>query len=122
MEPAGVIDPIEPLPMSVNHTFPSGPEVMAFGLCSDAAVKLVTTPAVVMRPIAPLPALELVNHRFPSAPLVMAPGPTILGSVNVETLPVVVIRPMDGELPPLVNHRAPSAPAVMPEARRSQPR
>ena len=59
----------------MNQSAPSGPAVMPPGSLIPAPVKVVTTPAVVMRPIVLLPAL--VNHRAPSGPLVIPAGASI---------------------------------------------
>ncbi len=85
--PAVVIRPISP-GIPVNHSAPSDPAVMAVGRgvvlavpAGDPAgggtsgrVKLVTTPAGVVRPI--LPAPFSVNQRLPSEPVVIPCGST----------------------------------------------
>ena len=52
---------------------PSGPAAMSLGWSIPGPVKLVTTPAVVIRPIVSFPVL--VNQSAPSGPTVMPPGP-----------------------------------------------
>ena len=75
---------------------------------------LVTTPAVVMRPIL-LPLIS-VNQRLPSGPAVMKRGPLLLVVIGKSFViaPAVVIRPIL-LVPFSVNHSAPSGPAVIPQ-------
>ena len=64
-----VIRPILPLP-SVNHSAPSGPAVINWGLLVAVGTgNSVMTPAVVIRPTL-LPTSS-VNHSAPSGPAVM---------------------------------------------------
>ena len=100
---------------SVNHSAPSGPDVMPKGaLLSVGTGNTVMVPAVVMRPI--WLASNSVNHSAPSGPAVMPlrPPPATGNSVNC---PVVVIRPIllgpSIDLGNSVNHSAPSGPKVM---------
>jgi hypothetical protein len=64
---------------AANHTFPSGPAVMALPapregpLSGEGGVNSVTWPAGVMRPTCP--ATGSVNQRLPSGPRVMAVAP-----------------------------------------------
>src|SRR5207237_9540425 len=77
----------------------------------DRGNSLVTTPAVVMRPISAEPAS--VNHNAPAGPLVMPAGPLPApGTANSVITPAVVRRPI-WSLPNSVNHRAPSGPTVI---------
>jgi hypothetical protein len=62
---AGSIAPIaDVVPESVNHTFPSGPEMSENGIPPGMG-NFVIAPAVVIRPIAPL---RSVYQRLPSMP------------------------------------------------------
>lgn len=70
--PAGVIRPIESLPLLVNQRLLSGPRLMPRTPEMPAPVKLLTTPAGVIRPIELFPAL--VNQMFPSEPAVIPKG------------------------------------------------
>ncbi len=69
--PAGGDAPDRPGRSSVNHMAPSGPAVMFPG-ASARRWELVTTPVVVMRPIATAPVL--VNHIAPSGPAAIPSG------------------------------------------------
>src|SRR5215472_2081866 len=109
------IRPIELLPSLVNHSAPSGPLVMASGSSIPGLVKMVTFPAVVIRPIAPpLPRYSSsVNHNAPSGPAVMFCGRCGPDTGKASTLPVAVIWPID-RVCLLTNHTDPAGPAVSP--------
>src|SRR5713101_620660 len=102
---------------SVNQTLAvrAGPAVMPSGLLRPVGIgnSLITTPAVVIRPILPTPK-NSVNQRLPSGPFVMPKGllPDV-GTANSVMTPLVVMRPI---LFPVfsVNQRLPSGPAVIP--------
>src|ERR1700689_903987 len=86
-----VIRPIVLLAGSVNHIAPSGPATTSDPSAGKPETgKLVTLPAVVIRPIPP----ASVNHRAPSGPAATAPGSEMLGAVKLERRPVGGIRPM----------------------------
>jgi len=98
-------------PVSVNHSAPSGPAVIATGWASGESGYSVTVPAVVTRPMRS-PA-NSVNQSAPSAPVATPTGrlPGVTG--NSARPPAVVIRPI--RLPPAsVNQSAPSGPAAIP--------
>src|SRR5580658_1012617 len=96
---------------SVNHMAPSGPSVIPeqqpeSGLGRGYSV---TTPAVVIRPMA----FASVNQSAPSGPFRMPPRPaTGVGTRYSVTAPAVVMRPIIF-VPRSVNHNAPSGPLVM---------
>src|ERR1022692_2104311 len=79
--------------VSVNHSAPSGPLVICEGPPLGAGTEnSVTSPTVVMRPIA----LGSVNHNAPSGPTVIPAGPPPLfgeGTGYSVIAPAVVIRP-----------------------------
>ncbi len=81
---------------SVNQTLAvrAGPAVMPSGLLRPVGIgnSLITTPAVVIRPILPTPK-NSVNQRLPSGPFVMPKGllPDV-GTANSVMTPLVVIR------------------------------
>src|SRR5512140_565478 len=115
-----ILSPRVPLLLiAVNHTLPSGPDVMAATSARRKAgpvakaTNSVTTPSGVIRPIWLAP--DSVNHKLPSGPAVMPAGCAsgVMPALNSVTTPSGVIRPI--RLPPIsVNHRLPSGPAVMP--------
>jgi hypothetical protein len=65
--------------------------VIAFGLFRTSSVKVVTAPAVVIRPIELWP---FVNQRLPSGPVVIDDGASTPAPVKLVALPVVVMRPI----------------------------
>ena len=98
---------------SAIHMAPSGPAAMRAGAkrCNIMSDMVVTSPAMVMRPI-PLPPSPAGNHMAPSGPAAISLGD--LNAVGIEYSvmePRVVIRPI---FPNCVNHIAPSGPAAMP--------
>src|SRR5262245_11460313 len=69
--PAGVMRPTLLSAWPVNHRLPSGPAVMRVGALPRPVAKVLTEPAVVIRPRdVPLP----VNHRAPSGPATRSSG------------------------------------------------
>jgi hypothetical protein len=122
--------------VSLNQSAPSCPATIEVGVAGVPAVPAddpagggmsgtgnsVTTPAVVMRPTAPV---RPANQSAPSGPTVIAvavarvpavpgaepAGGGTAGKGNSVTTPAVVIRPISPGTP--VNQRAPSGPAVI---------
>jgi hypothetical protein len=69
----GDISPILSPLFSVNHRFPSRPEVIWIGAPVTVVIRYsVTTPAVVILPM--FPAVDSVNQRLPSGPLLILKG------------------------------------------------
>ena len=66
--PAVVMRPIESLARLVNHSAPSGPVTMPWGLWRFRVLKVVTIPSGAIRPME---LSLLVNHSAPSGPSVM---------------------------------------------------
>ena len=105
----------------MNQTLPSAPVVIPVGPRSAVkpgvlpATNRVTTPAVVMRPMAP-GLTGLGEPQRAVRPAVICAG-WLPGTANSVTTPAVVMRPIR----PLasVNHRLPSGPAVIPTGWRS---
>ena len=58
MRPIEPKTPIAPFPLFVYHSAPSGPAVIAKGATMLGAVKFVTLPVVVIRPIELLPVVR----------------------------------------------------------------
>src|SRR5215470_11580497 len=92
--PKVVIRPIVLL-LLVNHSAPSRPTARPMGPTMSGPVKVVTTPAVVIRPmdepVNPRPDKDwvpsLVNHIAPSGPTVIVLGLSIPGPVKVRNPP-----------------------------------
>src|SRR5438445_6406347 len=107
--PAVVILPIL-LPLSANHSAPSGPATMPAP--DDGTGYSVIAAAVVIRPIVAWEAS--VNHSAPSGPFVMKKGSSPKKPVNAYfvTTPAGLIRPI--RAPCSANHNAPSDPSVIP--------
>ena len=96
----------------MNHSAPSGPAAIPAGAMMLGSVKLVTVPAVVIRPIESF--AEVGEPQRPVGPRRdRRPASLMLGSVKLVTVPSVVIRPIES-FPQLVNHSAPSGPATIP--------
>jgi hypothetical protein len=96
--PEGVIFPMAfVVPRSANHTLPSGPSVIPFGLLpgNSPTVYSVTAPVGVIRPIA-AGTLWSVNHTLPSAPAVIPYG--LLPAPRVNS--VIEPRGSAAEAPP----------------------
>ena len=92
--PSVVMRPIL-LPLSsVNHSAPSGPAVMPYGMLSaPGSAYSVISPAVVIRPI--LLPLDSVNHSAPSGPAVRsARNASGVGSGYSVSWPSWVSRPI----------------------------
>jgi hypothetical protein len=104
---------LEPVLASANQMLPSGPTAMPKGFDPVVmpAANSVNAPAVVRRPIRPLPP-NSVNQRLPSGPVVISKGvaPTMATSVMT---PAGVIRPITPKFAS-VNQRLPSGPVVIP--------
>src|SRR5262249_30858761 len=113
--PAGVTRPNLSKLDSTNQRFPSGPAVMPSGRLSNVGiVNTVTTPAVVMRPMAVAEKSRSANHRPPSGPVVIPSGSLPDATGNSVMTPAVVMRPiLPAERLDSVNHSAPSGPAVI---------
>src|SRR5215472_17287687 len=77
-------------------------------------------PAVVIRPIEPVPLHWLMNHKAPSGPSASAVGSQMSGLVKAVISPLLLIRTID-PLGSLVNHSVPPGPAVMPWALTAPP-
>src|SRR5215469_10370900 len=78
------------VPKLANHSAPPGPAVIDDGWFIPVAVKLVTVPVVVIRPIEPVPLgppASLVNHSAPSGPAVMALTLVMPRPVKILTAP-----------------------------------
>src|SRR5579871_2497221 len=91
--PEVVIRPNLPVPLSVNHSAPSGPVVMSHGPLYDAGTGYaVIAPDVVILPI--LPELVSVNQSAPSGPAVMPVSPMVAaGAMGYSVIvPPVVMR------------------------------
>ena len=86
---------------------PSGPAAIPVG-CPAVVGSRVSTPDVVMRPIAPGVVL-LVNHRFPSGPAVMSRRLLPETGNSFVTTRAVVTRPILSSVPS-ANQSAPSGP------------
>src|SRR5580704_7744005 len=94
--------PIELLPLLVNHKAPSGPVVIPSGKLMLGSLKVVSTPDVERRSMAParpiglprppVPPKRLVNQRAPSGPEVTSEADKTLGSVLSLIAPEVVMR------------------------------
>ena len=78
----------------MNQSAPSGPTVMSRGrLIFERAVKIVSLPSVVIRPIELVPLLA--NHSASSGPGVIPIGqPDAACRVKLVTSPSVVMRPI----------------------------
>jgi hypothetical protein len=77
IEPEIVIFPILLDALSVNHTLPSGPDVIPSGQLPAGNEYSVTVPEVVILPI--LSVSRSVNHRLPSGPDVICCAPLFPG-------------------------------------------
>jgi hypothetical protein len=88
MAPVVVMRPTVLVPLSVNHSAPSGPIAIPCGELPAAGTEYtVITPATVTRPIA----ADVVNHIAPSGPALIARAPPETGNSSL-TKPAVVIR------------------------------
>src|SRR5689334_3835100 len=100
-------------PLSVNHMLPSGPGAIASGTASPGSPALysVTTPSVVMRPIAG-GGPSSTNHTAPSVPSAMFEGGEAPAGRGNSTIACVagLIRPIIAGGPGPRNHRLPSGP------------
>src|SRR5258706_7499670 len=115
--PMVVMGRIEPLPYApvspVNHSAPSGPDVMSQGLIPRKEAGNSAIPPTVVCPI--LLAADSVNHSSPSGPVVMPVGLLLAVGIGISVItPLMVMRPILS-LWVSVNHSAPSGPAVMPQ-------
>src|SRR5690348_5843061 len=97
--------PIRSTGDSVNHRLCSGPLVMVAGPVPDSGIgKIVTAPAIVIRPIATAPSgfapAHAVNHRLPSGPAVIPSGTQLPGSSYMVLFPsgaVLIMLPETAE-------------------------
>src|SRR5258708_24309761 len=94
--PMVVMRPIEPVPYAlvspVNHSAPSGPDMMSWGLIPIKAAGNSAIPPTVVCPI--LLAADSVNHSVPSGPVVMPVGPLLAVGTGIS-----VITPAGGRAP-----------------------